>query len=108
MIATASRHRTTPEWLAQLGADLRERRVQAELTQEALARRADVGISSVKNLESGAGANLTTLIKVVRALGAEDWLEGLAAPAGPTVSPMQMLLAQRRSPTRQRVRRTSR
>jgi transcriptional regulator with XRE-family HTH domain len=103
--ATGTTRRNTQEWLAQLGTDLRHRRIRAELSQEALARRADIGLSALKHLESGSGANLTTLIKVVRALGAEDWLAAFALPAEPSVSPMQMLLAQRRSPTRQRVRR---
>jgi transcriptional regulator with XRE-family HTH domain len=90
-----------------MGTDLRDRRVRADLTQEELARRADIGLSALKHLESGAGTNLTTLIKAVRALGAEDWLAALAPPPKPTVSPMQLLLAQRRSPTRQRVRRVT-
>jgi transcriptional regulator with XRE-family HTH domain len=107
VIATEPPRRTTQEWLAQLGADLRDRRIRAEHTQEALARRADISLSSLKNLESGAGANLTTLIKVVRALGAENWLAALSLPAEPSISPMQMLLAQRHSPTRQRVRRVA-
>jgi transcriptional regulator with XRE-family HTH domain len=105
VIATRTSRRTTQEWLVHLGTELRNRRIQAELTQEALARRADIGLSALKHLESGAGANLTTLIKVVRALGAEDWLDALSLPPAPSVSPMQMLLAQRHAPARQRVRR---
>jgi len=100
--------RTTEEWLEELGAGLRDRRIRAELTQEELARQADLGLSAVKNLESGEGANLTSLVKVVRALGAEDWLAALAPPAEPAVSPMQLLRQQRRAaPVRQRVRRRS-
>jgi transcriptional regulator with XRE-family HTH domain len=103
------RRRTTEEWLEELGAGLRERRIRAELTQEELARLADVGTSAVKNLESGEGANLTSFIKVARALGAEDWLAGLRPPAEPGVSPMQLLRQQRRAaPARQRVRKRSR
>ncbi len=107
MNTTETRRRSTQEWLVQLGADLRDRRVRAGLTQEELARRGDIGLSAVKHLESGAGANLTTLIKAIRALGAEDWLAALAPPAEPSVSPMQLLQAQRRSPVRQRVRRVT-
>jgi transcriptional regulator with XRE-family HTH domain len=98
--------RTTEEWLEELGSALRQRRIRAELTQEELARLAGIGTSAVKNLESGEGANLTSLVKVVRALGAEDWLAALALPAEPAVSPMQLLRQQRRAaPARQRVRR---
>jgi len=85
--------------------NLRDRRIRAELTQEELARRAGVGLSALKHLESGSGANLTSLVKVVRALGAEDWLAALAPPAAPAVSPMQLLREQRRAaPPRRRVR----
>jgi transcriptional regulator with XRE-family HTH domain len=97
--------RTTPEWLRELGGNVRARRIGAGLTQEELARRAGLGLGALKHLESGAGANLTTLVKVVRALGAEDWLAALAPPPEPTVSPMQMLRERRRAdPVRQRVR----
>jgi transcriptional regulator with XRE-family HTH domain len=97
--------RTTQEWLGQLGGALRERRIRAGLTQEELARRADLGLSALKHLEAGRGANLTSLVKAVRALGAEDWLASLAPPAEPVVSPMQLLRQQRRRPPeRRRVR----
>jgi hypothetical protein len=52
---TTRGRRTTEEWLAELGTSLRQRRLRAELTQEDLARLADLGLSSVKHLESGAG-----------------------------------------------------
>ena len=94
--STHARH-TTQEWIEELGRALRDRRIRAELTQEELARRASLGLSAVKNLESGGGANLTSLVKVIRALGAEDWLAALAPPAEPAVSPMQMLREQRRA-----------
>jgi transcriptional regulator with XRE-family HTH domain len=97
--------RTTQEWLQELGGALRQRRILAGLTQEELAHRAGLGLSSLKHLESGAGANLTSLIKVARALGAEDWL-GALAPAEPGVSPIALLRQQQRATTRrQRVRR---
>ncbi len=97
---------TTREWIEELGLALRDRRIRAGLTQEELARQASLGLSAVKNIESGGGANLTSLVKVVRALGAEDWLAALAPPADPEVSPMQMLRDQRRAaPPRRRVRR---
>ena len=100
-----SQRRTTEEWLQEIGAGLRDRRIRAELTQEELARRAEVGLSSVKHLEGGAGANLTTLVKVVRALGAEDWLNALAPSPPAAVSPMQLLRQQRQAASpRQRVR----
>jgi len=96
---------TTSEWLQELGTGLRLRRVRAELTQEDLARLAGISEGALKHLESGTGANLTSLVKVVRALGCEDWLGALAPPAQPTVSPIQMLAERRRAGTaRHRVR----
>jgi transcriptional regulator with XRE-family HTH domain len=105
MNPTSQAHRNTQEWLEELGTGLRDRRVRADLTQEDLARLAGIGLGSVKRLEAGAGANLTSLVKVVRALGAEDWLAALAPPTEPVMSPMQLLRQQRRAaPARQRVR----
>ena len=104
MYPTTRGRRTTEEWLAELGTSLRQRRLRAELTQEDLARLAGLGLSSVKHLESGQGANLASLVKVVRALGAEDWLAALAPPDDPAVSPMQLLHQQQRAAPRRRVR----
>ena len=100
--------RTTSEWLQELGAALRGHRIRAELTQQDLARRPGISLGALTHLESGAGANLTSLVRVVRALGLEDWLGTLALPAEPTVSPIQMLRERRRGGRgRQRVRRGS-
>jgi hypothetical protein len=76
------------------------------MTQEDLANRAGVSLGALKNIESGAGANLTSLVKVVRALGLEDWLAALLPPAEPAVSPIRMLRERQRTPReRRRVRR---
>jgi DNA-binding XRE family transcriptional regulator len=102
--------RTTQEWLERLGGSLRLRRVAAGLTQEDLATQAGIGLSAVKHLESGQGANLTSFVKAVRALGGEDWLIALAPPAEPAVSPMQLLRERQRGvdPHARRVRRSAR
>jgi transcriptional regulator with XRE-family HTH domain len=102
--------RTTQEWLERLGGTLRLRRVAAGLTQEDLATQAGIGLSAVKHLESGQGANLTSFVKAIRALGAEDWLDALAPPAEPVVSPMQLLRQRQRAtdPRTRRVRRGDR
>ncbi len=99
------RRRTTSEWLQELGTGLRLRRMRAELTQEDLARLAGVSEGALKHLESGTGANLTSLVKVVRALGCEDWLAALTPPPQPAVSPLQVLREQRKAAhQRRRVR----
>jgi transcriptional regulator with XRE-family HTH domain len=100
--------RTSAEWLERLGAQVRQRRITADLTQEDLAALADVSVSAVGNLETGAGAQLNTFVKVVRALGATDWLNALA-PTPPSISPIQMLRHERRTGRpRQRVRKPRR
>jgi hypothetical protein len=47
----------------------------------------------VQNLEAGHG-NLTTLVRVVRALGREDWLQSLFAQ--PTINPLHLVQANKR------------
>jgi hypothetical protein len=54
-----------------------------------VAERAGVGRSAVQNLESGHGT-LETLVRVVRALGREDWLHALAGQT--TVNPLHLVL----------------
>jgi len=82
-------YRTVAEWLEHLGAQTRELRLRADLTQQQLAHNADVSTTTIHHLESGAGTSLSTFVKVIRALGREDWLEELATPV--SVSPMQLL-----------------
>jgi transcriptional regulator with XRE-family HTH domain len=105
---TGSGRRTVSEWQRELGAQLRELRIRAQLTQEDLAHRAALGLSSVKHLEAGRGANLTSLVKAVRALGREDWLESLAPASATTVSPMRLLRERQVTPPPRRRVRTSR
>lgn len=83
--------RSTEEWEAELGQQTRNLRLRHNLDQQALAGQAGVGLSALKNLESGKGASLKTLIKVLRALGRAGWLETLSPAV--SISPMQMLKA---------------
>lgn len=78
-----------------LGRLLRARRIAADLTQVELSDRANVSLGAVKNLESGRGSSVNTLMKVTRGLGAEDWLDALAPPAEPRrFNPLDVLAAQ--------------
>jgi len=87
-----------------LGRNVRARRVAANLTQVELAERANLSVGAVQHLETGAGATITTLVKVLQVLGSEAWLDQLA-PA-PQFSPLQALQQQQRAAVpRQRVRR---
>lgn len=92
--------KTVDEWAFELGEQMRALRLRADLDQISLAERAGVGLSAVKNIESGKGATLKTLIRILRALDRADWLASLAPPV--SISPMQMLKAK---PVRQRASR---
>ena len=100
-LLTQSTHSSTEEWERYLGEQIRAMRIHAAVEQAVLAGRADVSTGAIKNLESGRGSSLKTLIKIVRCLDRTDWLESLAPQV--SVSPMQMLAAARRSAPRQRV-----
>ncbi|PAJ93681.1 helix-turn-helix domain-containing protein [Burkholderia ubonensis] len=91
------RSRTVKEWEVELGESLRTLRLHRNLDQATLAARAGISVRSLRNLESGNGSSLHTLIEVVRTLGRESWLE-LIAPV-PTVNPLMMA---RNATTRQR------
>jgi transcriptional regulator with XRE-family HTH domain len=91
---------TTPEWAQKIGAQVRAQRLRLNLEQATVAGRAGISVNAVKHLESGQGATVKTLIKVLKVLGRVEWLSTLAPPI--TISPIQMLS---RTPDRQRARR---
>lgn len=93
---------TLQELEQHLGAQVRDRRLRADLTVDEVASRAEVSAKTVQNLEHGRGSTLSTLIKVLRALDAEDWLETLAPPE--PISPVAVLDAVRTTQRRQRAR----
>lgn len=89
--------KTKEEWESTLGRQLRDLRLRQNVDQRLLAEQAGVALNAVKHLEAGKGSTITTLVKVLRALGRADWL-GTLAPAV-SVSPIQMLKSR---PARQR------
>lgn len=91
---------STEDWEIELGEQIRKLRLRENLDQQSLASRAGIGLSALKNLESGKGATLKTLIKTLRALDRASWLETLAPNV--SISPLQMLKTQ---PVRQRASR---
>lgn len=95
---------TVEEQEVHIGEQIRARRLRGNLTVRELADHAGLAPRTVQNLERGRGSTLTTLVKVLRALDADDWLETLT-PDEP-VSPVAILQATQaqRSP-RQRARR---
>jgi transcriptional regulator with XRE-family HTH domain len=91
---------TTDEMEAALGARLKTLRLAKNLDQMTLARRAGIGVSALKNLENGRGSTLRSLVSVVRALGRDEWLTGVAPM--PTINPLTLT---RGAEPRQRARR---
>ena len=94
--------RTSVELEQLLGSRLRELRLLKDLDQNSLAERAGISLNAVKHLESGKGARVHSLIKVLRALERTDWLDTLAPAV--SISPMQMLKSGSREPRRARRR----
>lgn len=60
---------------------VRTHRIRLGMTQQQLAQRARVGIATVKRIEGGHGASLTTLHAIARALGV-DLGDLVGVPAG--------------------------
>lgn len=88
-----------------LGAGVRRLRIDRRLTQNELAELANVSVGALKNLENGRGSNTTTLVRVVHALGQDQWLDALA-PSVTSFNPLDLLQARsstkRRAPRRVR------
>ncbi|ANO51251.1 helix-turn-helix domain-containing protein [Woeseia oceani] len=84
--------------LAELGRRLRQRRLNVNLTQEALAAHAGVSLNTLRNAELGRNSSLDTLINLLRSLNALGQLQQLLPDEGP--SPVE--LARRDGRTRQR------
>ena len=86
--------------IALIGERVRAERLRQDLTQATLADKAGISPRALRTLEAGGGAQLTTLVRIMKALGAEGAL--IALLPEPTIGPMAML--ERKSP-RQRGRR---
>jgi len=79
----------SPEEMAQaVGENIRALRLQKNLTQSALAAQAGISMTALRHLESGQGANLGTLIRVVLALDKQEWLQALAPQV--SINPLHM------------------
>lgn len=82
------RHQTPAEIEAELGERLKTLRIHRNLEQTTLAARAGISVRTLRNLESGGGSSLRTLILVVRALGREQWFETIAPVS--TINPLML------------------
>ncbi|WP_431826373.1 helix-turn-helix domain-containing protein [Microbacterium algeriense] len=70
------------------GAQIRRARLYEDITQVELADRANISPVTLAKLETGQGSTLRTLIKEIKALDREDWLESLEPI--PAVSPLAL------------------
>ena len=91
---------TDQEVLAQVGQRLQRTRLQQNVTQAQLAERAGVSLRTVSAAEAGEDVRLSTLIRLMRALGRLDNFDALLPP--PKASPLE--LVERRGRERQRAR----
>lgn len=79
---------TIEEFESDLGEQIKSLRLRQNIDRATLASRAGCSVSALKNLETGNGSTLRTLIVIVRALGREDWLRNVAPMA--TISPLSL------------------
>ena len=89
----------TDELEQRLGERLRALRIQRDLTQAELAEAANVSLGALKRLERGRGSTTTTLVRVLRALDQERWLDALG-PAPSRFNPLDVLEARNRRAAR--------
>ena len=92
--------KTKDEVLKEVGTRLRTYRLQMNLSQGNLAVRAGVNRTTIRDAELGKDFQLSTLVKLLRALGRLGDLDALL-PA-PSVSPIQLM--KRQGKPRQRAR----
>lgn len=76
---------TVEEMEQDLGEKLKRLRLHKNLDQRTLAERASVSVRALRNLEGGEGSTVRTLLRVLRALGRESWLQTVAPV--PTINP---------------------
>lgn len=82
---------TSDEWEGELGRQIRALRLRQNIDQRELADRAGIALNAVKNLESGKGATVRSLVRALRVLERADWLRTLSPQV--SISPVQMLKA---------------
>jgi transcriptional regulator with XRE-family HTH domain len=91
--------------LVELGARLARYRVDADLTQQALAEQAGVSKRTLERIEAGEPSQLPSLIRILRVLDMLALLD--AAIPAPAPRPMELLRNQRKPRQRVRKRRTA-
>ncbi len=80
--------------LEEIGARLKRRRLNRNLTQQEVADQAGLTRTTIGEFERGASSTTLTLIRILRVLGALDELETFLPDVGP--SPLQLAKLQGR------------
>jgi transcriptional regulator with XRE-family HTH domain len=93
--------KTPDELQANLGERLRRLRLSRNIDQRAVAGKAGISEKALRNLESGNGSTVETLLRTLKALGYTQGIEMLAPEM--TVDPLALL---HRAKPPQRVRRS--
>ncbi|MBT8098740.1 MAG: helix-turn-helix domain-containing protein [Gammaproteobacteria bacterium] len=89
---------TTTGILSVIGQRLKQARLDANLTQQALAEAVGVSLKTVRNAEDGQNISLETLVLLLQGLQRSDELESFLVSTGP--SPIE--LAERHGKRRRR------
>jgi transcriptional regulator with XRE-family HTH domain len=101
---------TSEEFEHEVGAQVRVLRIARRLTQVELAELANVSLGALKSLEQGRGSTMSTFVRVLHALGRDEWLRSLqsSAPSSADFNPLDLLTPRRATSRRtiQRVRHT--
>ena len=90
--------------LEEIGARLKKRRLDRNLTQQEVADRAGLTRTTIGEFERGASSSMLTLIRILRVLGALEELESFLPDTGP--SPLQLAKLQGRQRQRASRKRT--
>lgn len=75
--------------LVELGSRIAQRRLELQFTQAMLAEQAGISKRTVERIEAGATAQMSTMIRIFRALELMDRLDGIVSEGGPR--PMDLL-----------------
>lgn len=95
---------TINEITAALGLRLKAVRLSQSLTQADLAERAGVSVGTVKSLERSGQSSVTSLVRVVQALGLSDQLQSLFVLTVQSIAEMEraQLAKRQRAPRKAR------
>jgi transcriptional regulator with XRE-family HTH domain len=83
-----------------LGEDIKALRLQKNIDRKTLCARAGISEHALRNLEGGKGSTLKTLIRILKALKRESWLNTLSPTT--SINPLHLV---RKKAQRQRARR---